>query len=1186
MIQKDLYLKDIAREIDGVIKANDDRHLRTELEEYVMTDELLGNSSGNRMLPGLFSELAQPNFNKCVWISGYFGSGKSHLLKMLSLVLSDTVLSDGTRAAKTFSEKGAADFELENDILRAAAIPTETILFNIQAKSDGIQSSNTRLDPVLAVFLKVFNEHQGYDPLSPEVANIERFLTQNGKLDYLKEQFPIRFGKSWEEARETFFMHQYYFEQLFAEIQGVSEEQAANYVNNAINNYNLDINAFANLVAAYLRERPKGSRLVFCVDEVGQYIAEDVTRMLSLQTIAELVSSKTEGRAFLIVTSQNDLDATVGTLNATQRHDFSRIQGRFALKIPLTSANADEVIQKRLLVKNEAANAYLAPVYEREQHNFRTLFRFEGDTVFNTGYKDVTHFENTFPFIPYQFDLLQQAIRELSKNNAFVGGHQSVGERSMLSIFQQVAKNYMHRSVGDIVPFAALYEGLTDILQSKITADIMQVSKSVSDPLAVELLKTLFLLKYVKGITTNVQNLTILLLAAFDCNLVEFRRKVQESLNLLEGLTYIRRTVGDVYEYLTNLEKDIEEEIKNTEIEPGQMQRLLNELLFTEIYSLPKIQLQGNRYLNYDYGTKCDGCLYGREKDFALHFITPVCMDEVMRANPLNASMANRSDLIVALTDDSSLRNALITFLQTDRYVKITHPQPGESIKTAILIDKKVQNEQRKQQLISSLRESVGQARLYLCGNELTEINQSNVKDRLNAGMTALIRLIYTNVGMLPGELSEDTIVHTLSKSEQALHTTDLTEAEQEVFNRICRNKTNHERTTLKALVDYFGGRPYGWYANAVNALVASLYKRGKVSLKRDGALLNEAGIIEALTKTNQYPVTLVEPEDEIQASQVNALKRFYQEYFGEPCAALDSREVSEAFASRLRQEVSMLDTLLVQKPDFPFLQALEAPRKRIKELSEKMHPYFYTELHQFEDQLLDDKEEHIELIARFMTGPQLDIYRQLRRELESNNANLEYVAGEWIEQLRSVRENAAPYRGNLIQQAKTALDALHREISATQDRERGKAIEQIGTLKQTISAFEEYGKLTLEQQRQVNGVFDRQIEAISRERFISNIRQKAIEAETYLYPQWLNRIAEWVKPVDPTPPLTPPSVGKESNIPKDNEPKHITYVSKNSVKVNYAKPALETEADVEEYIDRLRAEYLRIIHEAKKISL
>ncbi len=162
MKQKELYLKDIYRPIEGVIKANDERHLLQELEEYVLTNELLGISNRNKMLPGLFEELTKNNFNSSIWISGYFGSGKSHLLKMLSLVLENKEIN-GVKCADIFAKKASADFELERNIKKVATIPTESILFNIAAKSDGITSMGSAIDPVLSIFLKVFNELLGYD---------------------------------------------------------------------------------------------------------------------------------------------------------------------------------------------------------------------------------------------------------------------------------------------------------------------------------------------------------------------------------------------------------------------------------------------------------------------------------------------------------------------------------------------------------------------------------------------------------------------------------------------------------------------------------------------------------------------------------------------------------------------------------------------------------------------------------------------------------------------------------------------------------------------------------------------------------------------------------------------------------------------------------------------------------------
>ncbi|MBK6772729.1 MAG: hypothetical protein IPG78_11530 [Ignavibacteria bacterium] len=301
--------------------------------------------TGAECCQGLFDELAKSKFNSNIWISGYFGSGKSHLLKMLSLVLENKEIN-GEKCADIFAKKASEDFELEGNIKKVAKIPTKSILFNIAAKSDGIISMDSTIDPVLSIFLKVFNEQLGYDPLNPEIAEIERHLDNIGKYEYFKKEYQKRFNKSWEKGRESIFLNLHELIEIYCEIKSISKDEARTNVNNQIENYKLDIEGFGELVTKYLESQQPGFRLVFTVDEVGQFIAENVKLMLSLQTIAETLSSKTKGKSFLIVTSQNDLNATIGDLNAKQLHDFSRIQGRFAIKIPLTSANADEVIQK------------------------------------------------------------------------------------------------------------------------------------------------------------------------------------------------------------------------------------------------------------------------------------------------------------------------------------------------------------------------------------------------------------------------------------------------------------------------------------------------------------------------------------------------------------------------------------------------------------------------------------------------------------------------------------------------------------------------------------------------------------------------------------------------------------------------------------------------------------------------
>ena len=161
--------------------------------------------------------------------------------------------------------------------------------------------------------------------------------------------------------------------EIMADVEGTSKEIAYQNIQAQIKNYKLDIDGFVNLVKKHLDKQNPGSRFIFFVDEVGQFIGKDVHRMLSLQTIAEGLIDKTDGLASIMVTSQMDIDATLGNLEKQQEYDFSRIQGRFTTRINLTSANADEVIQRRLLEKTRNQERFMLSVWSAKEYHQESI---------------------------------------------------------------------------------------------------------------------------------------------------------------------------------------------------------------------------------------------------------------------------------------------------------------------------------------------------------------------------------------------------------------------------------------------------------------------------------------------------------------------------------------------------------------------------------------------------------------------------------------------------------------------------------------------------------------------------------------------------------------------------------------------------------------------------------------------
>src|SRR6056297_1032893 len=225
----DLFLKNINRQIEGVIKADDNTMLLTELEEYVITSE---NESNLNDFLRAYNNYAGGNG---VWISGFFGSGKSHLLKMLSIVLENKTIK-GKNSLDVFSKKTVDQF-LRAELKKASKIPSDDILFNIDQKADVISSKQA--DAVLKVFLKVFNEHCGYFGKQPYIAKFERDLDKRGLLEAFKKAFQQQAKIPWEEGREQVEFETENLAQAYGEVTGNSPEKSEDILDRYSKHYHL-----------------------------------------------------------------------------------------------------------------------------------------------------------------------------------------------------------------------------------------------------------------------------------------------------------------------------------------------------------------------------------------------------------------------------------------------------------------------------------------------------------------------------------------------------------------------------------------------------------------------------------------------------------------------------------------------------------------------------------------------------------------------------------------------------------------------------------------------------------------------------------------------------------------------------------------------------------------------------------
>lgn len=1185
MIQEELYVKDISRDIEGVISAESKKDLAVEVDEFVITDELAREA----MLPKLFKTLVPGAYPTCTWISGDFGSGKSHLLKILSYVFENELVLDGKSVASIFTDK-IEDFELKQTVKRALSVPTETILFNIATKADGISQDST--DPVLAIFVKEFNNKLGFDS-DPAIADIERYFTSKGKYEWFKDEYRHRFNAEWIEDRDVAAYQLHRIAEIFADMEGIDKDTAERNIDTRVNRYRLDIAGFVDLVRKHVESSNK--RLIFCADEVGQFIGTDVHRMLSLQTIAEGLKDIPNGMASVIVTSQMDLNATVGNLSQQQKHDFSRIQGRFTTRLSLTSANADEVIRRRVLEKKPEAQLILLHDYEANRNIIRSLFDFGEGSQFKCQYRTNDRFGADFPFVDYQFDLLQSSIVNLSKNNAFTGSQQSVGERSMIEIMHTVAKKYSDADLKSIVRFSDMYEGLRGILQARISDDIKQAERTLDDSLALDVLKTLFLLKYVAGFPTTVENITKLLLPTIETDFPAYQQKIQEALNKLLRQSYIEKGAKGDYHFQTNEEKDIENEIKNQELSPDAVSKELMKMFRDEVFSENKISLSPKKVFSFGryVDDQKDG---GGDSEVNIHFITPNSGLNLTDVEVMNAfSFQHPGHLCVVLPADQYLPEDLAMFKKADSCLsRLFNSGDNGSYRQQIIADKRQINRRRRENIVNRLTDGTKVARLFLNGSEIN-VRANELKPRLIEGMTQLIKQVYHDLEMLDVEYDDDMLKRIINEQNTGFWDNTMDAAMTEVFNHINRNRNLSIRSVVSELVKYFKGNTYGWYEMATLCILAKLYKLDRISFRSSGNVVDERDLYRQMTNSNSRQTLIVDVEETITQSQISTLKKLYRDLFDdETCLVQGAREVHNAFVNRLNDEIQKVKDA-DRANNYEFAKPLSQFITSLTELSRIVYPGLYGKNESIED-AIDYKEDHVENILSFVDSSQFEIFKQLDKLLAGNQANLAYVDPALMTTLTDIHDGRQPW--SRMEDARVARLQVHDTITRRQEEERAKVISEVDAKYNAIKALPSYASLKDNQRQNIDTIFNAMKEGARQERFIGNLIAYANQVNDR-YNTCLDTINRWVDEANraaeaaaaaaassETSSSASSGTTSTSTSARSSRPMKKAVNKQRAFSVAYPKPMLESKEDVDTYLAALRTRLMGLIDENTNIML
>lgn len=1154
MLLNQIFAKDVQRPIEGVIKADDVAHLGIEVEEYVLTNEA---ARGLELLLEAYTNYTNANG---VWISGFFGSGKSHLLKMLAHLLGDVEgqAFDRTQVSESFRAKSTGAF-LPALLTKAERIPAKSLLFNIDQKATLI--TKDQADALLKVFVKVFDESRGYYGNQGHVARFERDLDTRGQYEAYKEAFERISGIPWSQGREQSALEGASIDRAFAEVNGQATD---GIIKQYQQSYAVSIEDFADAVKTWLDQQPDGYRLNFYVDEVGQFIGSNTHLMLNLQTIAESLNTKCGGRAWVFVTSQEDMDKVVGDRTKQQGNDFSKIQARFKTRVHLTSADVEEVIRKRLLEKSDEGAAALRAIYAKESANFKTLFDFVDGAKNYRNYTDEEHFVGTYPFVSYQFPLFQAAIIGISDHNAFEGRNSSVGERSMLGVVQDVAKVVGTGEIGTLATFDRMFEGIRASLKAQAQQQILVAERNLDNELAVRLLKALFLVKYVESFQATARNLTVLVYDRFGLDLPALSEDVKEALAELERQTYIQRN-GQVYEYLTNEEQVIEEEIKNVDIDAPEVSEKLFKVLSAEVIRTNKIRYAKNGQ-DFPFGFKLDDQVHGQQKELSVHFITP---DYPYTADETRMHSAGKDELRVVLEPDDRVLADLRLLLKTDKYIKRKRTSSLSAIEEQILQAKATLNREREKELAQRIQTAVGKAALIINAADVPA-SSADALGRVTEGFQELISRTYTQLKLLSGIIYSEQQVAGAANPDSGLFDAEalmkIDQAAQEVLSAILRRVGQGEQVTMKSIVDTFQAKPYGWDLASIEVIVASLIGSSKITLTMDGNVLKRTEVAAALRNTQKHSHQVIAPQKTFDERKVAGFRKFCMDFFDESTAPKDPLELAHHGADKLKGKLDELRAAL-SGSRYPFVDQLNAPIALLEQAVGKTDDWYLNDF-DLGDDLLDAKDNVIDPIQSFIRGPQRTIYDDAAALLVTHHSNLNYLPSGRDDAVKSALADPNAFRGNKMAQLKKAHDELRSQIDTVVATHRATVTSTLEHRRDELTNTAYYAAATPDAQRRAIERIEQTLGRVANEDQVAFIEQIGANFEASEYPTLLDLLA--------SSPATP-----------DPEPQPVKQtVSIRRVDVPDASGVLETEADVDKYLTALRSALIQTLNDGKRITL
>lgn len=1027
--------RDIYRTIEKVITygASHEERLKAEISEYVVTDSI--EEQFERLLSKMQGAMEAGGENEVgVWVSGFYGSGKSSFTKYLGFALDDSIVVDGAPFIQHMQNRFKKQTTKQLLSTVAKRFPAAVVMLDLAST----QLADASMKEVSTVLYYKILEWAGYSQ-NLKVAAFERRLKKEGRYEEFLTTFADQLGgEQWTDYRNDPLV-------VDSVVPQIAHQMYPNFFKTAdsFSTVTEDWVVFTDQQVEEMleiaREATGKEYIIFIVDEVGQYVGSRQNLILNLDGLAKNLKNIGDGKVWIVGTAQQTLteDDPKASLNSPELY---KLKDRFPVQIDLEANDIKEICYRRLLGKSPRGEMELGNLFDKHGQALRHNTKLVDARAYGADFDRQT-FINLYPFLPAHFDILLHLLGALAKST---GG---IGLRSAIKVIQDVLVEGADHSTpiaNQPVGWLATTVTLFDALKKDIEKGYLSLSQSVSkvkirfpdSKLHQDIAKTVCVLQILGNLPISIQNVTILMHGGVaDASAADQVKKAVEEL-ISDAIVPLGEQDGNLCFHSEKL-NDIEQERGTIPRRAVELRRIQNETLREAYSPLPSTHLNGTLSVQTGLKAQTSGdvpaSLSGERN-------TIQTVAELVDPTHYEAAKAR-------LTEESRHKSANYTIFLLGR------SSPEKEELTAEIY--------RSKEIVNKYRNEPDQEVKEYCNGQ---------KDRANRLMGELERLIkrslvqgsfifrgeVTAVESIDQDLIEAARKHLASVAEQVFDRyneapvragTDLaekflrlgnlsgvtnatdplglvqTQGGRPSINTGCKAITSirdmiERQGSIegKRLIDLFTDAPYGWSQDTLRYLLASMLFAGEIKLKVAGreVTVNGQQAIDALKTNNAFKSVGVSLREERPSNEilVRAAERL-TELSGDMVVPLED-EISKA-TTKLFPQLQHQYGPLAEK-----LKGLKLPGSdRLESVSQDIKDTLFTDASDAPQRLGGEESE---LYANLKWAA--DLKRALEKGLEQTLGELQQHRRE----LESLPASGTP--GHLKTELQDEIEGLNERLN------------------------------------------------------------------------------------------------------------------------------------------------------------